>query len=409
MKKAIQYGAGNIGRGFIGQLFSQSGYEVVFVDVNKEMVEKINSDRSYPVRIISRNGNSDVIVENVRAVDGTDMESVSDEICDADLMATSVGVNILPRIIKPIVLGLKKRWFAGNMQPLNIIICENLMDANKYLAELIKKELSGDEQQLFDKTIGLVEASMGRMVPVMTPEMQDGNILRICVEEYCTLPVDKAAFIGDIPDIVNMVPFTPFEYYIQRKLFIHNLGHAITAYLGYIKGYKYIWEAVGDPYIKLISLRAMQESAIALLLEHNIPLKGILDHVDNLLYRFGNRQLGDTIERVGKDPLRKLSPNDRLVGAASFCERKGINPVYICLAIAAALCFDCKDDQAAQSISKMIGANGMKSVLEAICGLSQDSAIGDKVIKFYELFKEYRDYGLILNKAEDIIISAEYF
>jgi len=46
-KKMIQFGAGNIGRSFIGQLFSRSGYEVVFVDINKELIKEVNKKRVF--------------------------------------------------------------------------------------------------------------------------------------------------------------------------------------------------------------------------------------------------------------------------------------------------------------------------------------------------------------------------
>ncbi len=388
MMKAVQYGAGNIGRGFIGQLFSQSGYEVVFIDVNQEMVIKLNEDHSYPIKVVSEKGHKEIIISNVRAVDGKNIKIVSDEIADADIMATAVGVNVLPRIAKPIAMGLKKKWAQKNMKPLNIIICENLLDANRYLEGLIKKELSKNEISLFDKTVGLVEASIGRMVPVMTPEMQKGNILRVCVEEYCELPVEKDAFKGEIPNILNMVPFSPFEFFIQRKLFIHNMGHALTAYLGHLNQYKYIWEANKNQNIKLIAERAMTESAVALSQEHDIPLNQILEHVDDLLYRFGNRYLGDTIERVGRDPIRKLGYNDRLVGAANLAIKHNTKPIYICLGIATALCFDEESDQFATRIQQMILKNGPESVLKNICAITEDAYLWEIVMKFYQLLKD---------------------
>lgn len=140
--------------------------------------------------------------------------------------------------------------------------------------------------------IGLVEASIGRMVPVMTQEMQGGNVLRVCVEEYGELPVDKAAFKGEIPDIKNMKPYSPFDFYIQRKLYIHNMGHAMTAYLGKLKEYSFIWEAIMDPSIKYVVSKAMQDSAVALSKEHSFGVEEILNYVDDLIYRFGNKQLG---------------------------------------------------------------------------------------------------------------------
>jgi mannitol-1-phosphate 5-dehydrogenase len=382
MKKAVMYGAGNIGRGFIGQLFSESGYEVSFIDVNLEIINKLNEDGKYPVRIFTGKGSKDVTVNNVKGVNGMELEKVAQAIAEADIMATAVGVNILPRIAKPIAEGLKKRWQSGNMNPLNIIICENLLDANHFLARLISDELDAAEKDNFEKLVGLVEASIGRMVPVMTPEMQDGNILRSCVEEYCELPVDKDGFKGEIPNIKNMLPASPFTFYIQRKLFIHNMGHALTAYLGKFKGYTYIWQAIGDPFIKLAVLRAMQDSARALSREHGIVLENILDHVDDLIYRFGNKQLGDTIDRVGNDVKRKLSPNDRLVGAANLCLLHGINPVNICLGIAAAMKFDCMNIKL-NGVNDVISVGGAEAVLKDICGLLEKSIIYQAALELY--------------------------
>ena len=385
MKKAVMYGAGNIGRGFIGQLLFESGYETVFIDVNIEILNKLNNDGKYPVNILKGVESKEIIVENVRGVNGVDIAAVAKEIAEADIMATAVGVNVLPWIAKPIAEGLKKRWQNGNMSPLNIIICENLLDANHYLAGLIKKELTEAEKSKFDNLVGMVEASIGRMVPVMTTEMQQGNILRICVEEYGELPVDKDGFKGDIPVIKNMLPFSPISFYIQRKLFIHNMGHALTAYLGKLKGYTYIWEAINDTSIRSVSSKAMMDSATALSIEHGISLEILLEHVDDLICRFGNKQLGDTVNRVGNDTKRKLSPNDRLIGAANMCAKHGINPISICVAIAAAMKFDQEPGSNLLGVHDMIADIGVEGTLDKICGLNEKSVIRDYVLEFYNL------------------------
>jgi mannitol-1-phosphate 5-dehydrogenase len=154
-------------------------------------------------------------VRNVSAVDGSDAMQVAIEISNCDIMATAVGVNILPKIIPNILLGLKRRWSEKNYKPLNIIICENMLDANIYVENLIKDELTTGEKVLFDKYVGIVEASIGRMVPIMTEEMQEGNILKVWVEEYCELPLDRAAFKGELPEISHMITYSPFEFFIQ--------------------------------------------------------------------------------------------------------------------------------------------------------------------------------------------------
>ncbi len=368
MKKAVQYGAGNIGRGFIGQLFSQSGYEVVFIDVDARIVDALNTDGKYPVKVVSDKGNHEITVENVRAVNGTDVMTAAREISDADIMATAVGVNILPGIAPIIAAGLKLRWKNGNRNPFNIIICENLIGADRLLAELIGRELDEGEKDLLAELTGFVEASVGRMVPVMTKEMQEGNILRICVEEYDQLPVNREGFIGEIPPVKNMIPYSPFQFYIHRKLFIHNMGHALAAYLGTMKGCRYIWEAMEDERIRSIVAGAMNESAKALSLEHGIDPAILQEHVADLIERFGNRQLGDTVERVGRDLRRKLSAHDRLVGAAGMCKRHGITPSNIYIGIAAALHFP---DPV--SLSAGLDLYTPESILESICGLEKGS------------------------------------
>ncbi len=334
MKKAVMYGGGNIGRGFIGALFSQSGYEVTFIDVAEPVVKALQENHTYPVRYVSGSGNKDVWIENVTAVNGNDAQAASDVIANCDIMATAVGARILKFIVPNIVGGLRKRWAMGKGN-LNIIICENLMDANKVLEGMLKEQLTSEEQKLFDETVGLVEASIGRMVPVQTEEMKDGEPLRICVEKYGFLPVDKAAFKGEIPQITNMVPFEPFDFYIKRKLYVHNMGHAICAYLGDLLSLEFIWQSIDVADVRIIVQNAMLESAMALSQKYGASLMDLQMHITDLLGRFTNAALGDTCQRVGGDPARKLSPEDRLIGSARLAIEQGITPAYIAVGAAA--------------------------------------------------------------------------
>jgi mannitol-1-phosphate 5-dehydrogenase len=383
MKKAVMYGAGNIGRGFIGKTFSESSYEVCFIEVNKDIVRQLNEDGQYPVRVVQSDNQHEEIVRHVRAVDGLDIDRVAAEIESADIMATAVGVNILPRIVKPICAGLKRRLDNG-APPLNMIICENLIDADKYLRGLIEAELGDAYKERLDKKLGLVEASIGRMVPVMTDEMRGGNNLRVWVEPYDALPVDKAAFIGEIPQLNALVPFTPFGFYIKRKLYIHNLGHAVCAYLGWQKGYEYIWQCVADAPIRTLAFEAMSDSATALQREYAASPDELSAHIDDLLSRFGNRALGDTVARVGRDPIRKLSAGDRLLGAAQYCASMGIAPDHIVKGIVSALRFDNPDDEAAVLIQQDIRQNGIAAAVQKYCGIGQESLLFGSIIREYQ-------------------------
>lgn len=389
--KAVMYGGGNIGRGFIGALLSNSGYEVAFVDVVDDVVNTLNREHTYPIRIIKGDTHKDIDVKNVSAVDGKNPEAVAEAIANADIMATAVGVNVLKFIIPNIVEGLRLRK-QRNLPPFNIIICENLMDANKVIEGMIKEKLTEEEIAWFDENIGLVEASIGRMVPVQTEEMKDGNPLRVCVETYGYLPVDKEAFKGEIPDIKNMVPFAPFDYFIKRKLYVHNMGHATCAYLGDLLGLEYIYEAIDNDEVYIIVKGAMEESARALSKKYGVPLEDIMLHISDLLVRFTNAALRDTCDRVGREPARKLSAKDRLIGSSTLAYEMGITPAYISIGAAAALFRYMKEAE-----DKTLTPN---AVLESVCELDCSSELATLILEMYELIKEGKSFGAIRRLAD---------
>ena len=325
--KAVIYGAGNIGRGFIGQLTSQSGFETVFLDINNEVIDRLNTDKKYPVTVVSDDGNREIVVENVRGVNSRNEEDAVAEMVSADVMATSVGVNVLKFIAKPIAKAVERR-ILEKKAPLNILLCENLIDANHYLKEQIFLYLSESSKAVFSQYVGLVEASIGRMVPVL-PRVEGDNPLRVSVEEFDILHLDRDGFVGEIPKIKNIIPYSPFNYYIQRKLFIHNMCHAATAYLGAVEGYDTISEAIADSDIKYIVNMAGTASARAIALDNGKEAGGLLDFLYKLLFRFNNSALQDSIERVGRDPIRKLKKIDRLVGAYILCKKHKIGRAHV--------------------------------------------------------------------------------
>ena len=328
MKQAVIYGAGNIGRGFAAQLFSRSGYEICFVDLDGALVDALNCRGEYPLRILLEQGSREEVIRPVRALHGGDINAVSQAIARADIMATAVGAAALPHIAGPIAAGLARR-FASSEKALDILLCENMPGAAGHMRGLIG----------CGETVGLVETAVGRMVPVQTEAMRGGDPLRLCVEEYAQLFADRAAFRGEIPTIEGLISDAPFAFYLERKLFIHNMGHAVAAYAGALRDYDYIWEAISDPGILTLVRGAMRESAAALCQKHGRGHGELELYIQDLLRRFGNRQLGDTIARVGRDLPRKLAEGDRLFGAAGLCGAYGVDCAHIRKGVAAALLF----------------------------------------------------------------------
>ena len=393
--KAVMYGGGNIGRGFIGATLSQSGYAVTFIDVAEPVVNALREKKSYPVRYVSSEGYEDVVIENVTAVNGNDMEAAAEAIACCDIMATAVGARVLQYIIPNIVAGLRRRWARTNA-PLNILICENLNDANKVLEGLLKAQLTEEECRKFDGTVGLVEASIGRMVPVQTEEMKDGDPMRVCVERYGFLPVDLDAFKGAVPEITNMVPFAPFDFYIKRKLFIHNMGHAACAYLGGYVGRKYIYQAIEDPEILGIVENAMLESAMALRKKYGVELDQLMLHITDLLGRFRNEALKDTCRRVGGDPARKLGAADRLIGTGLMCLEQGVTPAYVAVGAAGAVYRYLNEAGTEQS------AAAAGQVLAEVSGLGENHPLAALILEMYGLFLEGETVGTMRRAAQKV-------
>lgn len=368
-KKAVHFGAGNIGRGFLGQLYFESGFSTTFVDVVDAVVTELQRRKTYPIRIVEEVTES-VIVEHVTAVNGKDLEAVGQALAEADIASTAVGVNVLPHIAPAIARGVEKRFASPNTAPLNFIVCENLIHAGPFLREKVKEHLNPALHARFDEETGFVEASIGRMVPVMTEAQKAEDPLLVCVEPYCELPVDALGFKGAVPEIAHMKPMPNFGAYVERKLFVHNLSHATTAYLGYLRGHEFIWQAIRDGAVRTEVEAATAESCRALAAKHGLALADLDAHRADLIRRYHNRALGDQVARVARDPLRKLSPNDRLIGSAAMCLAQGILPEHVTFAVAAAIRYDHPDDPAAQSLQHIRRERGMDGVLSEVCQLA---------------------------------------
>jgi len=374
MKKIVIFGAGNIGRSLVGQLFSRAGYEVVFVDVIDEIVRLLNTRKRYRIEV--KDYHSETIwVENVRAVHGRDKENVAREIAGADIIATAVGVTNLDRIYNNIAAGLARR-IEKNRGPIDILICENVRDAPKLFREGLSRYLP--QGFPLDSMAGLVETSIGKMVPLMTEEQKREDPLLIYAEAYNKIVLDKEGFRNPIPEVEGLEPKENMGAYVDLKIFVHNMGHAAAAYLGYITDEKmrYIWEAISNDHIRTAVEGAMWEAGRALICEHPSEFnKGnVRRHIDDLLWRFGNKALGDTVYRVGRDVPRKLCRNDRLVGALLLEKKHSVPSTLTTLAIGAATLFRAKDDNgnlypADKAFSDEIYPKGIDYILERVCGL----------------------------------------
>ncbi len=386
MKKLIQFGAGSIGRSFIGQLFARAGYEVVFIDVDTLIIEAMNQHHEYIVEIRDIPPEK-MLIQNVRAIHAKETDKIAIEIADADILGTAVGKNVLDKIIPNLAAGLIERQKRYGVKPIDIIICENILNGANFLINGLKKILPPGFP--LQDMLGLVETSIGKMVPIMTEADRQFNPLLVYAEAYNTLILDQKGFKNPIPDVPGLAPKKNMKAYVQRKSFIHNLGHAMTAYLAYLEGkpYTYTWEMMNDAPMRQRVKTVMWESGQALINAYpdEFTIENQEAHIENLLNRFANQHLGDTLFRVGRDIQRKLSYDDRIIGAMCFDLENGVEPIETAFTAAAACFFKMRDENNLmygrdEEFHNQIFSKGIDFILQKVCQLSPKKPIDQKVI-----------------------------
>jgi len=344
-RKIVIFGAGKIGRSFIGQLFGCNGYNVVFVDVDPGIIALLNQQGNYRV-VIKGEKEQEIIVPNVQAISAFDKDKVADAVSTAAIIAVSVGKNALEKVVPLIAEGLMRRYRIDPRVPLDIILAENMRSAADFVKELLAKYLPSTYP--VDTLVGLIETSIGKMVPIITAADLEKDLLVVFAEPYNTLILDGAGFKLPIPEIKGLAPKNNIKAWVDRKAFIHNLGHATAAYYGHFLHPEavYICEVLDDKNTIEFTRGVMIQSAEVLLSVYpeDFTRADLMDHIDDLLYRFRNRALKDTIYRVGQDLARKLGSDDRFMGVIHLAVQFGKPFDKILEAMSYGLCFKVRDE-----------------------------------------------------------------
>lgn len=365
---AVHFGAGNIGRGFIGSLLSEAGYQVCFVDVNAEIVDLLNEKKSYRV-VLASESLQEKVVSNVKAINSIkNPDEVIEAIASADLVTTAVGPNILTIISELIANGLRKR-LEKNKAPLNIIACENMIGGSAFLKENIYGKLTADEKGQFDQFFAFPNAAVDRIVPNQVNE----DKLMVSVEPFYEWVIDQSMMIGEVPTIDGVTFVNDLEPYIERKLFTVNTGHAAAAYIGYQSGLETIKDAMENPDVLNAVKATLKETGEVLVKKYNFDEEKHMSYVNKIIGRFTNPHINDEIPRVARGPLRKLGRNDRLISPATqYYEYVKAEPVNLAKVIVAALKYDFAQDNEAIALQQKIKEVGYEKALLEVCGLEEN-------------------------------------
>ena len=374
--KALHFGAGNIGRGFIGKLLADAGIELVFADVNQTVLDALNARHEYPVHVVGEQAKTET-VKGISAVNSTSDEIIT-LVSEVDLVTTAVGPQILERIAGSVAKGLAKRSDNGNTRPLNIIACENMVRGTSQLKQHVLKALPEQYHAWLEQHVGFVDSAVDRIVP--PSEAGSTDPLEVTVETFSEWIVDKTQFKGDLPAIPGMELTDNLMAFVERKLFTLNTGHAITAYLGQLAGHQTIRDAILDEKIRAVVKGAMEESGAVLIKRYGFEADKHAAYIQKILGRFENPYLKDDVERVGRQPLRKLSAGDRLIKPTLGTLEYGLPHASLVQGIAAAMHYRSDQDPQAQELATLLAEKGPQATLAEVSGLDADSEVVASVV-----------------------------
>ena len=375
MKKAVHFGAGNIGRGFIGEILFENGFEIAFVDVNETIIDALNERGSYEIEI-AEEGQRHIAVSGVRGINNRlHPEAVVEAISEADLVTTAIGPNILPFIASLVAQGIEARQTAGNLAPLDVLACENMIGGSKFLYEEVKKHLSEAGLAFAQEHIGFPNAAVDRIVPAQSHE----DPLFVVVEPFNEWVVETRGMKN--PDLVlDKVHYeAELEPFIERKLFSVNSGHATSAYTGAYYGAQTILEALQNVTVKNNVEAVLAEIRSLLIAKWGFDEAALVDYHKVIISRFENPFIVDDVARVARTPIRKLGYDERFIRPIRELKERGLSYQYLLQTVAYVFAYQDETDEQSVQLQALLAEKSLEEVVKEVTGLSDQDLIAEIV------------------------------
>lgn len=357
--KALHFGAGNIGRGFIGYLLNQSGFDVCFVDVNQAMIDQLNEVGAYRIEQLD-DDHTTITVTGVTALSsGQDKGEVLTAITEADIITTSVGVDNLKYIVPVLSEGLLARSKAGK-RPLDVLANENAVNASSTLKALVLDAIGEQAMGELKGQVSFVNTAIDRLA--LSKEV--GGETVALVEPFYEWVINRREMINyTLPALTGATYVDDLTPYIERKLYLVNMAHAATAYVGYLNGASTIQQALQHPDILSFIQGLMHEAAAYFVDVHGVEKETQMAYIDKVLARFMNNNISDEVTRVGRNPIRKVGPDERLVKPFTVLLDVDEPVEHFIQAIGAAYHFNHPGDAEAMELQQYIDEHGVDKAI----------------------------------------------
>ncbi len=407
-RNIVIWGAGKIGRGFIGDIFHAAGYNLTFVDADRALVKALQNASSYTVYNMASEEESEVVkVGRFQAYRPDDAE-VQQALAKTDLVSVSVFPDAFEETADRLAEHIERRCREEHPRSLDILLCLNAHHPAPMFRDMFLSRLSAQGQEFLLGRVGIVETLVIRMGVEADEKMKQNDPLAVLTNGYPVLTVDGTACRTalDIPGRIRKTDRMRSEE--TRKIYTYNMIHAVYAYAGWVKGYSHIIEAVHDPDIAVLAQGALDEISRALQAVCGFISDEMEQWNREVLKNMANPILKDTIARVGADPLRKAARNDRLIGPALLCRSAGVYPGYLAAAAACAYCYDNPEDPAAVQLQERIAEQGIRKAVEHVSALDTEAELISLILKEYSRIKERGLSGFAEEADRHRIIASAY-
>ncbi|MDR0685215.1 MAG: mannitol-1-phosphate 5-dehydrogenase [Spirochaetaceae bacterium] len=367
--KAVHFGAGNIGRGFIGETLCKNGFHITFVDINETVIGCLQKRGGYEIELAGEERTRHTIT----GVDGinskSDPEAVVKAVAAADLVTTAIGPNVLPFIAGLIARGIeaRRREQTGTEtgRPLDVIACENMIGGSAFLRTEVEKHVDKETAAFIEHCVGFPNAAVDRIVPAQ----QHDDPLFVAVEPFREWVIDDSArkakhiTLEDVEYVPDLLPF------IERKLFSVNSGHAATAYTGHYYGHAIINEALRDGRVMAQLKDTLAETGSLLIDKWGFDPGKHAAYIEKIIGRFTNPAINDDIPRVARTPIRKLGREERFTRPLLELKKRGLSYEALLSTMAFALAYDNPADTESVRLQEMLKTQPAEAVIKTVTGL----------------------------------------
>ncbi len=377
-KEVLIIGGGKIGRGFIAQLFYRSGYKIWMLDASKEIVELLNKEKRYRIDLAGEKDDLTEYITVEAAFTLDEKEKVAAVISNIDIMVSSVGAANIEKVatyIRDILVE------SGRRDVLNWIICENANNPAKKIKDVLLQDAEVEFTELVTAKLGFVETQVLRTGMTAKEEVLIKEPLALRMQDWWTLPLDKDAFVGPIPDVKGFVPKTNFSNELLRKIYTFNGTNGPIAYVGWANGYKILHEsALAYPQF---FHEIQEEAAFGLINEFGLDEKEQREFMALAMKKYTDPALNDQIERNANDSKRKLSKEERLVGPALLCLKYGREPFTYAKAIAAAYYYNGSTDPGTREVQETVKQSGIEAAVKKYSSIDETSPLYHLILESY--------------------------